>query len=432
MEEFIVEKMKENKIPGISYGVIEGEKVEMRGIGFRNVEKALPATERTLYGIASVTKSFTALAIMKLVEEGKLDLNAEVESILGIELKPFGEPVRIHHLLTHSSGIPSLGYAEAFIDGFFGSKESWLPMAKPQDLVPFIKDMESWAVAKPGERFFYSNTGYVLLGLIIEKASGVSYEEFVRKEILEPLKMERTDFKPRDEDFATGYILQEGRLVPKPFPYGITSDGGLISCVEDLVKYLRMYITLEGPVGEEYLKLMEKEHIEVPWQMFGGEAYGYGLVIYPRFYGKRLVGHSGSLGSYTSFIGYIRDEELGVVVLENSSGYAPSLIGMYILAEKLGEDPYKIEAIRREEILKRFEGTYYGFKRTIKFTVKRRGDFLFLEGEWGSVPLVPEVVEEDYVRAFTLSGGRKMYAEFFLKDGKAEMLYERYRLVRGP
>ncbi|RLF82538.1 serine hydrolase, partial [Thermococci archaeon] len=392
-----------------------------------------------VYGIGSITKSFTALTIMKLEEEGKLSVEDLVEKYIPISLKPFGEPVKIHHLLTHSSGVPSLGYAEAFIDGVLNIGYSWLPVATPDDIVAFAQDMEKWAVAKPGERFFYSNTGFVLLGKIISEVSGVSYEEYVKENILKPLGMDRSYFfkeeVDKDPDVAIGYIVdKDGKHTPKSFPYGITADGGLLSNVLDLAKYLNMYIEMKGVVSKESIKKMETPYIRVPWEIFGGEDYGYGWIIHPNFFGERLVQHSGSVGIYTGFVGYIRDKKLGVAILANSSGYPLSQIGMYALATLLGKDPKKLPFISREEILKKLEGTYKGYKNTVRFNVKRQGDFIFLEMvsrlPEHSVVLVPEVVEEDFVKCYTLSGGRKIYSEFYIKDNTVELLYERYKLVK--
>ena len=103
LEKFIMEKMSENRMPGISIALIKDcEVVYSRGFGFRNLKNGAPATPRTVYGIGSITKSFTALAIMQLVEKGLISLDDPVEKYLPIKLRPFGEPVKIHHLLTHS------------------------------------------------------------------------------------------------------------------------------------------------------------------------------------------------------------------------------------------------------------------------------------------------------------------------------------------
>ena len=104
LEEFILERMREFKVPGISIGIVkDGRLVYARGFGFRDMEAGLPTTPGTIYGIGSITKAFTALSILKLAEENRLNLNDPVEKYIPLRLRPFGEPVLIHHLLTHTS-----------------------------------------------------------------------------------------------------------------------------------------------------------------------------------------------------------------------------------------------------------------------------------------------------------------------------------------
>jgi len=160
------------------------------------------------------------------------------------------------------------------------------------------------------------------------------------------------------------------------------------------------------------------------------------LIIYPNFLGEKLIGHSGSVGMYTGYIGYIPEKQIGVAVLENSSGYPPSYIGMYALALLLDKNPEEeLPFLSREKKLKRIEGLYKGYKGTLKFEVKVEGDIVYLKflGKIFTymVPLFPEVLEEDFIKCYTLSNGRKMYAEFYIKDNTVELLFERYKLVKG-
>lgn len=447
LDRFVLEKMSESRIPGISIAVVKnGELLYSRGFGFRDIQAGKPSTSRSVYGIGSITKSFTAVGIMQLVEKGLISLDDPVEKFVPLKLRPFGEPVRIHHLLTHSSGIPSLGYAEAFLDGVLYVDDIWLPVATPDDVIAFAQDAEKWAFTLPGKRFFYSNTGYVLLGKIISKVSGMSYEEYIKENILEPLKMKRSYFfkeeVENDPDVARGYAVdREGKHIPKDFPYGITADGGLLSNVLDLLKYLTMYLNRGEYEGDRILEkgsieAMETPYIQVPWQTFGNEGYGYGWIIHPDFLGERLIEHSGSVLIYTGFVGYIPKKNTGVAVLANSSGYPLSAIGMYALALVLGKNPEKeLPFVKEERTLKRLEGIYEGYKGSVRFSIKRDGSFLVLErisrlGKY-SLVLVPQKIEDNTVICFTLSNGRKITVEFYIgKDGSVEVIYERYRLLK--
>ena len=447
LNRFVLEKMSESRIPGISIAVVKnGELLYSKGFGFRDIQSGKPSTSRSVYGIGSITKSFTALAIMQLVEKGLISLDDPVEKYLPIKLKPFGEPVTIHHLLTHSSGIPSLGYAETFLDGALYVDDVWLPVATADDIITFAQDAEKWAFTSPGKRFFYSNTGYVLLGKIISKVSGMSYEEYVKENILEPLKMKRSYFfkedVENDPDVATGYAVdKEGKHIPKDFPYGITADGGLLSNVLDLVKYLTMYLNRGEYEGNRILEkssieAMENPYIQVPGQIFGNEGYGYGWAIHSNFLGERLIEHSGSVLIYTGFVGYIPEKNIGVAVLANSSGYPLSAIGMYALALALGKNPEEeLPLVKEEKVLKKLEGIYEGYKGTVRCSIKKDGSFLVLEmlsrlGKY-SLVLVPQKIEDNTVICFTLSNGRKIIMEFYIgKDGSVEVIYERYKLLK--
>jgi CubicO group peptidase (beta-lactamase class C family) len=438
--------MSSTRIPGLSIAVVRGgEVVYARGFGFRDVERGLAATPRTVYGIGSVTKSFTAIAVLKLVEEGKLSLDDEVSKYVPLRLEARGRPIRIHHLLTHSSGIPALAYAEAFIRSQLGLDGTWLPVAKAEDVISFMSDYAGWVHAEPGTRYFYLNEGYVLLGYVVSKVSGTRYEDFVRKYILRPLGMSRTYFEEAevsaDQDVATPYIVdREGRYVRSRFPYGITADGGLLSNCEDMARYVSMLIgrgELGGVriLGREYVEAMERKYIDIPSGMFGDDGYGYGLTVTERFLGRKLVRHSGSVLVYTAFMGYLPDDGVGVVVLANSSGYPLSLIGMYALALALGRDPYEaVPYLKYEEVLEKLQGTYETYKGTYRLQVRRMGDFLAVEyrDRYREVvtPLAPVEVREDYARFYTLSAGGRVEAEFFIDGGRVVMVYERYKLVK--
>ncbi|MDM7274750.1 MAG: serine hydrolase [Thermoprotei archaeon] len=445
IEGFIIEKMSEYRMPGVSIAVVRGgDVIYARGFGYRDVDRMVPASPGTVYGIGSITKSFTALAVMTLYERGLLDLWDPVSKYVEFELKVAGEPVAIHHLLTHSSGIPALAYAEAFIRGSLGLDSKWLPLSYPDDVIAFMRGYESWVEGEPGSKFFYLNEGYVILGKIVEKVSGVSYEDYVRRTILEPLGMRRSYFKredvERDADVAVGYIVdREGRLVAGKFPYGVTADGGLLSNPLDMVRYASMLLNWgvyggSEIVGRKSVEAMETPHIKLPYESAAADYYGYGLMIKTDFYGRKLVGHGGSVLTYTAYMGYVRGDNVGVVIMANSSGYPLSLLGQYVIAHMMGVDPESLEPVKLERILSKVAGTYETFKGTMRLTVKRKQGTLIIEYKDKYVeevtPLTPQRIEEDYALfyAHTLTG--RIPVEFRIRGDKVEMIYERYKLVK--
>lgn len=444
-ESFLLEKMSKTKLPSVAVSMVKnGEIIYSRGFGFRDIESGLPATPMTLYGIGSITKSFTALAIMQLEEKGVLSVDDPVDKYIPFNIKPYGENIKIRHFLTHTSGIPSLAYAAAYIRGRLGLSESWLPLSTPEDIISFMRNCEEWIAAKPGEKFFYLNEGYALLGYIIEKASGLKYEEYIKKNILEPLGMKRSFFTKdeveKDSDVATFYIVDKfGNHVVKKFPYGITSDGGLISNTIDMCHYLSMYIN-QGRYGgaeivsSEKIAEMEKPRIKVPYALLGDEAYGYGWIITPDIYGYKLVWHSGSVLVTTGFAGYIRGRKLGVAVLANSSGYSLTKIGVYALSLLLGKDPEKLVLFKRERILDKLVGKYSTYKNTMTIEVLRKEEFLTINVRdkltSREIILVPEKLAEDYALFYTLTNGFKMLVEFYIGEKEIALFYERYRFVK--
>ncbi|MCL0069391.1 serine hydrolase [Dehalococcoidia bacterium] len=447
LEEFIFTKMSETKLPGLSAAIVKGDEVIWaKAFGFRDLELGLAATPHTLYGIGSVTKSFTASSIMQLAEQGKLNVDDPVDTYVPINIRPGGESIRISHLMSHSSGIPALAYAEAVIRGATGAGENWFPIASCSDLLTFMADAQDWTLTRPGERWFYLNEGYALLGYIIEKCSGMPYEEYVHKHVLAPLGMKRSFFSKeeveKDPDAATPYIItREGERKPSTYSYGgISSDGALISSVLDLSKYVAMYLEwgeYDGTrlLSKDSIEAMETPQVALPHQgPFGEGSYGYGLSIAPDFLGYKLVGHGGSVLVATAYMGFIPGQGVGIALLANGSGYLLSQLGMYGLAILLEKDPESLPFVQRERALTELVGTYETYRGTMKAQVKRMGDFLTIEikDKYNdlTVPLVPEAIEGKTKTFYTLGAGTRLPVEFRVGEGEIDLIYERYRLQK--
>lgn len=446
LEEFIFEKMSNTHLPGLSMAIVkDGEVIYSRGFCFRDLEYGLRATAHTLYGIGSVTKSFTALSIMQLVEEGRLSLDDPISKYVPLDLKSKEEPIKIWHLLSHTSGIPALAYAEAFIRYMTGADDKWIPVATHEDVFTFMREANQWALTKPGERWFYLNEGYLILGYIIGKLSGISYEEYVKKNILEPLRMNRSFFKKEEveanSDVATPYIItRDGECKKSTYAYGpISSDGGLISNVLDSARYINMYLNRgkceEGKLlSSGLIEEMEKPRVKLPLQIFGGEAYGYGLHVIPDFLGNKLVGHSGSVLVATAFMGYIPEKRIGIALLANGSGYPLSQMGLYGLALMLGENPENLPFVKVERTFELLTGLYETYKGTMKAQVVKKEGILSLEikDKYTDmiIPLIPEDIEGEVKTFYTVQAGVKLPVEFIVKGKQVDLIYERYRLKK--
>jgi CubicO group peptidase (beta-lactamase class C family) len=242
-EGLIADAMMRNHVPGLSLAIVmDGKVIYAKGFGARRLKDNAPATPNTLYGVGSCTKSFTALAIMQLVQQGKLNLKDPVKKHLPeFKLGKEENPITIHNLLTHSSGIPDLGGAEIEILRLVGVDEKWVPFSSFEDLMLHVNGAKDEVAAEPGSRFFYLNEGYELLGMIVERVSQMRYESYVRDRVLKPLKMNRSTFLreefEKDQDVMTPYFIEKKDEVfmatPTVHPMSRLSyaDGGLISSV---------------------------------------------------------------------------------------------------------------------------------------------------------------------------------------------------------
>ena len=443
LESFILTKMTKYKMPSLSLTVIrDGEVVYAKGFGFRDVESSTPTTPRTSYCVGSVTKAFTAIAIMQLVERGLLSLDDSVSRYVNVVKDP---EIKIHHLLTHTSGIPALGYAEMLIDTYYGFRtDALLPIATPSEVLVFMSNYEEYPRYKPGERWFYLNEGYVVLGEIIEKISGLKYEEYVKREIADKLHLEKFYFTReeyvRDFDKATPYYYnREGKLVKAEPIFGVSADGGLFTSSLDLAKFAytlasRGKFNSTRILEEKSVELMEKPHIKLPYESPTSKYYGYGLIIHDKFAGEyKLVGHSGSVYVYTAYMGYLPEKRVAIALTSNSSGYPLSLIGAYILALATGISESKLEFLRIDRVVDKLEGVYTGYKNTISVRVKRSGDILLLEELYEQKPpltLIPEHIEEDYAKFYITTLYTKIPIEFYIKENTITLVYERYLLVK--
>jgi len=443
-DHFVLSNFRETKLPSVTAALIrDGETVHSVAFGLKDIASASPASINTLYGIGSVTKSFTALSISKLVEEGKLDFHDKVTDFLPLKQRAFQE-VEIHNLLTHTSGIPGLGYAEVLISRAIGSYHRPSPISNFDDMPSFLADVDNWVEAKPGEKMFYLNEGYYLLGEVISKVSGRPYTRYVAEEILAPLRMKRTYFEKEqieaDEDHSTPYVVKGGNATASVIPYGCYAAGGLVSNVVDLTHYITMLIDggeFEGKrlVGTDTLEKMETPYIKWPRATFPGEGYGYGLQVMPNFYGRKVVGHGGSVDVFTASFACSPRAGIGVTAMANGTGYSMDRIVLYGMALLMGREPEELPMVKLDNLLKRLEGKYAAYKNTVLAEVRKVGSFLTLSGDdiGENIILVPEKEDSDAATFFTLSGTAKMIVEFRFNEYGVEMIYERYKYRKtGP
>ncbi len=305
------------KFSGVLLVSVEGENLINKGYGKANYELDIPNEAKMKYRIGSVTKQFTAVIILKLCEEGLLNLNDTLDKY--IPDYPEGNNVTIHHLLTHTSGI----FNSTRIEGFRDNMRSHHSV---EDLINEFKELPY--DFKPGEKFSYSNSGYILLGYIIEKVSKLTYEEYLCKNIFNKFFMEDSgydDYKKIIKGRASGYDLEgeEKDLVNCDFidmtvPY---AAGALYSTIEDL--YIWNNKLIKGQVlSESSLNQMMTKHVKTE-ECF----YGYGVILDDEELGgkiRRKIWHTGGIPGFLSCNKIFPDEDIQIIMITNiASGSFP-------------------------------------------------------------------------------------------------------------
>lgn len=453
LDDLLEEKCKAANVPGMALAIAQdGELIYEKYYGFRDVERQLPVTARTIFGVASITKSLTALAIMQLEDSGKLSAQDPVVSWLPELRLPTGaqrEKMTIHHLMTHTSGLPGMeavNYARAKSirndpDGEYLSESlpisSRLPKVNTvKELMRVMGELDYALLGPPGSRFNYSNEGYALLQEIIERASGQAYIPYIEEHILQPLEMDRSIFTTADlenEENVTelyAYKRDESREVFHSPSWwdsrGLYSNGSLKSCGADLMKYLEVY-RLNGLVrntrivSEASIQKMSARQVTLPT----GEGYGYGLQV-DSIQGIPLFGHGGSIKGVSSYMKVAKEQGLTVSVLVNLAEVQAAELAKAALTHILGISEPMESGCSEIELapgqLEKFSGYYQSAEGQTAGVLLDNGK-LHLQGQYGRIPLTPCAEN-----LFIMPGGDKI--KFFL-DEKDEVtaLFKGVRVI---
>jgi CubicO group peptidase (beta-lactamase class C family) len=354
VDQYMEQELARRKIPGAALAVIrDGAIVKMRGYGVASVELGVPVSADSVFELASVTKQFTATAIMLLVEEGKVRLDDPIGRFLpGAPGK--WDAIKVRHLLTHTAGLPGLEKNFASL-----AKGDWLMNYSTKAMFESAKlDEISFA---PGERHQYSDVGYFLLGMIIEQASGGRYRDFLDERFFKPLGMSETSVIDQWQvvkNRAPGYTLRNGRLVRirRDVQVELPSHYGVLSSVRDLAKWDAALasgkVVKPATLNQMWTGVTLNDGSYFP--------YGFGWYVDERR-GHRLISHTGITGTE-----YSRYPDDGVVVIVltnlgtwpggtgvNSWGLAHGVAGRYIggmLLEMAPAEPDK-DPRRRDALL---------------------------------------------------------------------------------
>lgn len=368
----------------------DGKILLCKAYGMANVEHDVPNKIDTKFRIASITKQFTAMAIMQLQEMGLLNVQDPISKY--IPDYPNGDKITIHHLLTHTSGIPELTELP-------GVAKKTIKQHSLEKLISRFKDkpLES----KPGEKFAYCNSDYILLTYIIEKTSGKKYETFLKEHIFDPLNMKDSgydDYNRIIKNRASGYSLNNGELenadyLDMSFP---TGAGALYSTVEDLYRYDRALYT-DKLISQESLNKIFTPHVDSS-SLFPNSSYGYGWFIQPSSpYGK-IISHGGAINGFSTKISRYVDHKICVIVLSNFQLTSVKIVDnleLIALGKKPEYAPKKHVAISvNPEIYDQFVGAYQSEAKDKTFVVTKENDKLFINIAGFKVQLNPETETE--------------------------------------
>jgi len=446
IEQYIVNKMRELKIPGLSIGIIKNGKIAYaKGFGARDVEKNLPMNPETLFGIGSITKSFTAMMIMRLVEQGKIRLSDPVYKYMPFRLDDETKPITIHHLLSHTSGIPELDGANYSLDKVVKSTDILIPMSSMTDFLAHLNGAQDEIKFDPGQKFFYNNDMYTCLGLIIENVIKMKLSDYVQKYIFDPLEMRRATYSRQtfegdsEKNIATFYLLsrEKNALEVAPFPFSELLDGpGAILCsVNDLLTYMQFLVNEGRFKGGELIKPSSLAKLWTPVIKMHSDrvSYCYGWSEEKDFLGHRIIQHGGSVCVSSGHFMFSPEQKTGVIIGSNCGHAQVGFTARAVFALILGEEIEKaIPELRVQQKIEPILGNYRSYKGINKFDVEMKKNILTAtltnDGGVNSFPLIVNNLDELKFTIASITPNKDLEIQFYVDDKKQDVYatYERY------
>ena len=371
-----------------------GKTVFSKSYGLASMEYNIPNTKNTLFNIGSISKQFTAMGIVLLEEQNKLSFDDDIRKHMP-ELPDFGETITIRHLLHHTSGLRDLHG----LLGLAGWKSG--DLETNDDVYRIIKNQKELNF-KPNEEFLYSNTGYILLAKIIENVGKLSFDQWMKQHVFEPLGMKKTYVEGQHDRIvpnnATSYYLQKEFKRAVEY-WGYFGSGNMHSTIEDINIWLQNFSKPQINWESAFNKLLST----TPLNNGFGTNYGFGIRI-EDYSGEKVVQHGGSVGGFRAIARTFPEERLNIVILTN---YSRSSIGSKtnkisdIILDKSKDTPTKkatkvtqapTEFVKlSNDILKEFEGVYWSESEKSGRKVYIKNDTLryssSTRSEWPLVPI---------------------------------------------
>ena len=427
IDSLVAANLKDGRAAGMSVGVLRGnDTLVLKGYGKADLELDVATPPAAVYEIGSVTKQFTAAAMLLLAEEGKLSLDDDVTKYLP-DYPTAGNKIPVRRLLDHTSGIK--GYTE--IPKF----QQIMTRKLPKDSLVAMFKNEPFDFPT-GRGLVYNNSAYFLAGLIIEKVSGVSYGDFVQKRLFEPLGMSASHYcneRKIVKNRAHGYDASPAGLLLKgyldhTYPY---AAGSLCSTAGDLIAWLR------GLHGGKVLPERAYQSLITPDTLDDGARlrYAKGLGVYS-IAGRRVIEHGGGINGYLSSTIWLPDEKMAVVVLVNTAGpVSPDAISTSIVDIVLGKTPEAAGAspATATHDVAPYLGTYEGPGRGARLTLTFVSDSGHLATRGGNNPTAARL---RYIGNGTFVRGREIVT--FIRDSakivavRVDRVYQNTVLTKRP
>jgi CubicO group peptidase (beta-lactamase class C family) len=319
----LFERWDRNDSPGCSLGIVrEGRLIYEHGYGMANLEHGIPITPETVFRIASVSKQFTAMSLLLLEQDGALSLDDDIRKYLPA-MPDYGRPISIRHLVQHSSGIRDYEGITSLMG--IADEDTYIE----QEVMELLARQKALNFA-PGERYLYSNSGYLLLGEIVERVSGKTLREFVEQRIFRPLGMRvstiRDDHTEMIENRASGYApLEDGGFRIAESHYDLVGDGSVFTTARDLYRWDQNFY--HHKIGGENVAASQHETLVLN----DGQAmfYAAGLEI-GAYGGLRFVAHSGSWVGFKAQLLRFPEQRFSVICLCNDESAKPTALALRI------------------------------------------------------------------------------------------------------
>ena len=412
LDHFFDRLAEKNKAMGSLVIAKDGKVLYTRTIGYSQIngseKKSLTTANR--FRIGSITKMFTAAMILQLVEEGKLKLTDTLDKFL--PQVPNAKKITILQMLSHRSGIPNVR-REQNAQGNVNT----IPMTKDEHLALIVKATPDF---EPDTKFLYSNSGYFLLGVIIEKLTGKSYETALQEKIVTKIGLEDTytatgNIDVNKNESLTYFIIPGGdwKQVPETHPSILFSAGAIVSTPNDLAKFIQALF--DG-------KIVSKKSLDHMITMRDGE--GLGMVTFA-FAGKTFYGHTGGADNYGAWLAYLPEEKLAVAYTTNAKVYPVKDI-MSGVVDIYYNKPFQIPTFEsiavNQEVLDKYVGVYSIPGAPAKFTITREGAILYAKPPGAQTAIPLEATAQD---KFKIDNGTAMGIVIEFDAAKNQMTIKR-------